>query len=343
MTAWLEQSQVAHYLLSLGLVNPRAVIEEDLVVTDQSRRNSVFVVTSSRGATIVVKQAGPGNADAVAHEAGVLRMLARVPELAGHVPKLVHSDEAGARLVLRSPAGAVAWNDLARVPRLPARALGRLLAILHAVPPDSAETPSHLDRSWGRALYEPAYEQIQQMSAGALDLLERLQASQELCDRLRRLDEEASGDAFVHGDLRWDNCLTVGPHVHVIDWERAGPGDAAEDLGAAFGEYLRLWLGSIPIVDAADPGRLAHHAGHPLERLQPVMRSLWAAYRRGCSRPVALRRVAQMTAVRLLQTAMEYAQGLLAATVELTTLAHVAEDLLSDPDAMAGVLLGIGE
>src|SRR4051794_19642396 len=142
VTAWLDQSQVAHYLLSLGLVNPHAVIEEDLVVTDVSRRNSVFVVTQSRGPTCVVKQAGPGNADAVAHEAKVLRFLAGVPELAGHVPEPVHSDDANPRLVMRSPAGAVAWNDLPRIPRLPARALGRMLATLHAVRPDGVGTPS---------------------------------------------------------------------------------------------------------------------------------------------------------------------------------------------------------
>jgi aminoglycoside phosphotransferase (APT) family kinase protein len=340
VTGWVEQSQVAHYLLSLGLVNPRAVVEEDLVVTDMSRRNSVFVVTSSRCPTYVVKQAGPGNAGAVAHEAAILRALARVSGLAGHVPELVHTDAAGARLVMRSPAGAVAWNQLARVPRRPARPLGRVLATLHALPLDMT---AQVDRSWGRTLYEPAYEQVQQMSAGALELLERLHSSQELCGQLRRLDEEASDDAFVHGDLRWDNCLAVGTNVHVIDWERAGRGDAAEDLGVAFGEYLRLWLGSIPIVDAADPGRLARYAGHPLERLQPTMRSLWTAYRRACPRPVALRRVAQMTAVRLLQTAMEYSQGLLAPTVELTTLAHAAEALLRAPDRMAGVLLGLSE
>ena len=30
----LDQSEIAHYLLSLGVVKPRAVIEEDLTVVD---------------------------------------------------------------------------------------------------------------------------------------------------------------------------------------------------------------------------------------------------------------------------------------------------------------------
>lgn len=341
MTVWVEQSQVAHYLLSLGLVNPEAVLEEDLVVTDTSRRNSVFVVTSSRAPTYVVKQGSPGNSAAVAHEADVLRALADVPALAGQVPELVHHDDAGGRLVLRSPAGTVAWNELGRVPRLPVRALGRMLAVVHGQPPDCAGL-AHVDHSWGRRLYEPAYEQVQAMSAGARDLLERLHASRELCDRLRRLDAETGDDAFVHGTLRWNNCLAIGPRVHVIDWERAGPGDAAEDLGVALGEYLQLWLTSIPMVDD-DPGRLMRLARHPVERLQPTMRSLWAAYGRSCRRPVARCRVAQMTAVRLLQAAMEQAQGLAAATVEVTAMAHVADALLSDPDGMAGTLLGLRE
>src|SRR3954466_12512963 len=103
VTSWLEQSQVAHYLVSLGLVNPRAVIAEDLTVSDVSRRNAVFLAASSRGPVHVVKQAVPGTTETLAHEANVLRGLARVPRLAGAIPELVHTGASGARLVLRTP------------------------------------------------------------------------------------------------------------------------------------------------------------------------------------------------------------------------------------------------
>ncbi|MGH2968939.1 MAG: hypothetical protein ACRDK0_07730, partial [Solirubrobacteraceae bacterium] len=58
----LEQSDIAHYLLSLGLVKPRAVVGEDLAVVDASRRNRVFLAATRGGPTYVVKQAGPRSA-----------------------------------------------------------------------------------------------------------------------------------------------------------------------------------------------------------------------------------------------------------------------------------------
>jgi aminoglycoside phosphotransferase (APT) family kinase protein len=191
-------------------------------------------------------------------------------------------------------------------------------------------------------LPEPPHEQLRDFSAGALDVLSRLQGSRELCERLRRLRAETEDDAFVHGDLRWDNCMQVGPsRVLLIDWELAGRGDGAADLGAALSEYLRLWAGSVPLVDPADPGRLEAQARHPLERLQPAMRALWAGYRRG--RAVSLRRVAEHAGVRLLQTAMEYAQGLVTATAEVVTLLQLADNVLRSPDHAAWALMGLRE
>ena len=90
----LEQSDMAHYLLSLGLVKPRDVVEEDLVVVDVSRRNCVFIASTRAGPAFVVKQAGPRSADTLAHEAAVLHALAEMPDMAGKVPAVVHHEPA---------------------------------------------------------------------------------------------------------------------------------------------------------------------------------------------------------------------------------------------------------
>src|SRR4051795_11711861 len=73
----LDQSAVSDYLLSAGLVKPEAVVNEDLVVVDASRRNRVFVASTGEGPAYVVKQAEDGDGRALAHEAAVLRALAR--------------------------------------------------------------------------------------------------------------------------------------------------------------------------------------------------------------------------------------------------------------------------
>jgi aminoglycoside phosphotransferase (APT) family kinase protein len=338
-SVWLEQSQVAHYLVSLGLVNPRAVIEEDLRVTDVSRRNSVFVTTTSAGPTYVVKQCDPDAAASLDNEAAILRRLAAVPALAGVVPRLAHHGPG--RLVLRSPGDAQTLLEYRRPPRLTAAALGGALAAVHQVRLDAGA--AQRERLWGLWLTEPSPHDVSQMSAAALDLLGRVQGSAELCERLTRLREGLAEDALVHGDLRWENCLThPAPgarrrtRVLLIDWELAGPGEPAADLGTAVGEYLRRWVDSIPKVQRSDTLRFAGRAGHPLERLWPAIHALLDGYRR----PIELARVMQFAAVRLLQTAFEYAQGLVRPTGDVVALVQVADNILRRPDHAASLLIG---
>lgn len=338
---WLKQSQVPHYLVSLGLVNPLAVLEEDLIVTDVSRRNCVFLVSSARAGTLVVKQADADTAAAVAHEAAVTRALARVPALAGTVPELVHFDPRAARLVLRSPAEGTAFG----APSVPlARRLGRVLAATHAFQPDFEAPHGDSDRLWALSFDEPPAAQVHTLSAGALELLARVQGSSELCERLRRVRSAGAEDAFVHGDLRWDNCLRYGRgRLLVIDWELAGRGEAASDLGTALGEHVRAWVDSIPKLEGSDILRFADHAGRPLARCQAAMRALWEAYRGACRRPVELVRVVELTAVRLLQAAFEYAQGFTRPTGDVVALLQVADNMLRWPGLAASSVLGLRE
>lgn len=347
----LEQSAIAHYLLSLGLVKPQAVLDEGLTVLDVSRRNCVFLAATNAGPTYVVKQAAPRSAATLAHEVAVLRALATAPELAPLVPTVVHHEPDAVRLVMRTPAGARDWSDhhgSGRFPRIPARILGRALAALHRLPVGqdlNAQAPM-----WGLSLPEPSYELLLDLSAGGRDLVARLQADHELCDRLNELREAASASSFVHGDLRWENCLAVAPsgsrrrtRVLLVDWELAGAGVPEFDVGTVFAEYLCSWVGSIPIVDSRNPGRLVARAGHPLERMQPAVQRFWAEYRLAGGKGSRLRRVIEMAAVRLLQSAIERAQGLGTPTAHVVTLLQLADNMLRQPDRAAASLLGLRE
>jgi Ser/Thr protein kinase RdoA (MazF antagonist) len=348
----LEQSAIAHYLLSLGLVKPQAVIEEDLTVIDASRRNSVFVAATRGGPTYVVKQGGPRTRRTLAHEAAVLRALAGAPELLGHIPTVVRHEPDAARLVLRTPGGAKAWSDhyrTGRFARVSARSLGRALAALHRLPADDVgDPPPGVDPMWGLSLPEPAHELLVDLSAGARDLVARVQASRPMCNRLAEVREAVSDRTLVHGDLRWENCLVAAApgsrrrtRVLLVDWEFAGPGAAGFDVGTVFAEYLRSWVGSIPILAPDDPGRLVARAGHPLWRMRPAMQSFWSAYGLARPRGPALRRVIELAAVRLLQIAVERAQGLATPTAHVVTLVQLADNMLRHPDDGARNLLGL--
>ena len=340
----LEQSDVAHYLLSLGVVKPRAVVEEGLAIVDASRRNCVYLVSARSGPTFVVKQATSKNASGLAHEASVLRTVAGAPELAAHVPTVVHHEDG--RLVLRTPAGARDWSEhRGRFPRTPARILGRVLAALHRLP---ADVPRGARPIWGLLLPEPPHDFVVDLSAGAQDLVGRIQANAALCERLDSLRDAGSGDAVVHGDLRWENCLALPApgsrrrtRVLLVDWELADCADPAFDVGSVLAEYMQVWVGSIPIVEPVDPSRLLHRAAHPLRQMQPAMDAFWSAYAGASRRPPALRRVVELTGVRLLQAAIERSQGLWTPTAHVMTLVQLADNLLRRPDDAALGLLGL--
>lgn len=347
----LQQSDIANYLLSLGLVNPRDIVDEGLIVVDASRRNCVFLATTRGGPTYAVKQAGPQSALTLAHEAAVLHVLGDAAELAGKVPTVVHHDPEAARLVTRSPGGARDWSDhRGRFPCTPARILGRALAALHRLPADGVERLPGVDPMWGLSLPEPSHELLLDLSTGAQDLVARLQTSQAVCERLDELRASTSDGALVHGDLRWDNCLALAApgsrrrtRVVLVDWELAGAGAAEFDVGTVLAEYLRVWIGSIPIVEPGDPGRLVAQAGYPLRRMQPAMRAFWSAYRLESPRRPTLRRVIELAAVRLLQTAVEHAQGLAAPSAHVVTLVQLADNMLRQPEDAALSLLALRE
>jgi Ser/Thr protein kinase RdoA (MazF antagonist) len=348
----LKQADIAHYLLSLGLVKPRVVVEEDFTAVDASRRNCVFVATTRAGPTYVVKQANPQHALTLAHEAAVLRVLSEATELAPQVPTVVHHDPAAARLILRTPGGARNWtihHGAGRFPIIPARTLGRALAALHHVAAEVVEEPPPgLGPMWGLSLPEPPYELLLDLSAGSQELVARLQASRVLCGRLDELREVCSDGDLVHGDLRWDNCLVVSApgsrrmtRVLLVDWELAGRGSAGFDVGTVFAEYLRDWVGSIPIVEPADPGRLVASARHPLRQMQPAMQAFWSAYGLANPQRPTLHRVIELTAVRLLQTAVESAQGHVTPSAHVMTLVQLADNILRQPEGAALNLLGL--
>ncbi len=351
----LEQSAIAHYLLSLGLVKPQAVLEDDLTILDVSRRNSVFLATTGGGPTYVVKQATARGAATLAHEAAVLRALAAEPDLAQLVPTVVYDEPHDARIIMRTPAGGRDWSDhhgSGRFPRVPARVLGRALAALHGLSAERVfETPARSSAMWGLTLPEPPYELVLDLSAGGRDLVARLQADRDLCDRLDAVREAVSDEgSLVHGDLRWENCLAVATpgsarktRVLLVDWELAGAGVPEFDVGTVLAEYLRSWLGSIPIVDSRHPGQLVARAGHPLERMQPAAQAFWSAYRLARGRGPKLRRVIEMAAVRLLQSAVERAQGLGRPTAHVVTLLQLADNMLRQPEYAAASLLGLRE
>jgi uncharacterized protein involved in propanediol utilization len=73
------------------------------------------------------------------------------------------------------------------------------------------------------------------------------------------------------------------------------------------------------------------------------MRAFWSGYQRAAARPIPLRRAAEFAGVRLLQAAIEQAQGLASASAHLVALLRVGANMLEWPELAAADLMGLTE
>ena len=77
--------------------------------------------------------------------------------------------------------------------------------------------------------------------------------------------------------------------------------------------------------------------------MRPAIHDFWSAYRVANPLGPTLRRVVELGAVRLLQTAVEHAQDLVVPTAHVVTLVQLADNMLRDPEDAALTLLGLRE
>jgi aminoglycoside phosphotransferase (APT) family kinase protein len=232
-------------------------------------------------------------------------------------------------MVLRSTAGAE-WGKrhvARRFPPSQARTLGRVLRVVEGL-----DLPDRRAPVWGFDITELPAAAVLEFSAGGLEILALVQGDATLCARLDRLREACVPATFVHGDLRWENCIAAGRGLLLVDWEDAGRGPRGWDVACAIAEYLQAWISSAPLV-AGHPTLLLALARHPLERMRPAMVALWTAYGGGDAG-----RLCELVAVRLLEIAVGRSYSV-AASPHARALAQLASNLLSDPRAGASWLL----
>ena len=321
-------------------------MEGGLTVDDRSHLNRVFLVAADGERHLVVK-VGAG----VAREAAVIERLRPVATLAHALPRVVDHDRAEQVLVLEAAPGArdlVRHHARGRFSRSLAAEAGRSLACLHALPPAALDgvaallpaTPPH----------RPDLDGLRTLSGAAIELTRIVQGSAELCAELDELlASPPPAVAVVHGDVRWGNCIALrrGSRgwngLQLVDWELCGAGDPAVDVGAFIGEYLRAWMGSMPVADPRDPGALRGRAQIPLRRLRPAVQAFWTAYAGHRPDPPeasgeTLRRSLRFAGVRLLVAALEGAQAAGELRPGIVALLPLSRNVLRRPDQAAALL-----
>jgi Phosphotransferase enzyme family len=133
-----------------------------------------------------------------------------------------------------------------------------------------------------------------------------------LAAAVRDLADQTLACTLVHNDLKLNNILlhhhwsdTNTAVLRPIDWERAGWGDPAGDLGMLLSSYLAMWLDSLVVGSGLSIAESLQIATVPLEMLQPSLYALVQNYLQVfpqilVAQPAYLERVLQHTGLALI-------------------------------------------
>jgi hypothetical protein len=361
----LGPTRAVPYLLEREYIAAGAVVDGDVSVVDCSRRNRNNKVISDRGPCLLLKQGvGESGRATVAHEADVYRFLHSLPgrrEFARYLPRFYAYDRADQVLVLELLDGAEDLREYhsrrRSFPTGVATRTARALVAFHRLTrsPARAEVFGRFKgrRPWVLSVHRPGLEVFRETSNANFQLLRIVQNQDGFPELLDEVREAWRSDAFVHHDVRWDNCLVHSPPggvrktaVNIVDWEFADLGDACWDAGAVFSAYLGFWLFSIPLTGEDPPERFLELAGHPLIKMQPAIRAFWWAYAASMGLDPAtsgewLLRAVRYAAVRLIQTGFEHLQKSAEMTGNVVCLLQLSFNILQRPREAIAHLLGI--
>ena len=194
-------------------------------------------------------------------------------------------------------------------------ALGRALGSLHRATASDRDIPPL------GLMFDPRLSgaDVVNESAGIRGLLLELQADKESISAIEELARSlpAQAAALVHGDVRAANLLVPRPsrcarrQLWLVDWELAGRGDPAMDVGAAIALLLEAAIRSTGV----GPDRRG-------------IAQFLAAYS-GANGPPSLSRAIRLAGLRLLQLAVEAAAN--GRTAYVRRIVEIGRLLLTRP------------
>ena len=163
-------------------------------------------------------------------------------------------------------------------------------------------------------MHQPRVGDLAWLSAAALELLRALQRQPAACAHIDQARDGWRAETLVHADLRWTTSSSgpspPGRSCSWFDWESAGLGDSAWDVGCVLAQLLSDWIVSMPVSGGESATLVASAARRDLSSLHGqlgVLDGIRAAAipagRRRAARPVAV-----YAGVRMLQLGIEIAQ-----------------------------------
>ena len=345
----ITPATVFSYLLEHGYVTAASAVDGDFRVTDLSRRNRSFRV-STVSAGYVVKQARkrrPGYFATLDRESDCYWLAQNDPDfapIAKVMPRCWAYDASRHVLILELlSSGENLEQYHGRIGKLPvetARLLGDTLGAWHSGMEDAirnkrpevfpAEIPWMLSADMAGAA---DFESVSEANRELLRIIGKYETFGRALEDLRT---KWVANTLIHGDLKWDHCILVNPgdparELRIVDWEFADIGDGCWDAGAVLQAYLHLWVQSV--------------TDDPLEEIQPAIRAFWQAYagRLGATGSAAadmLERSVGYAALRMIQTARENLATVSEIGAEEVRLLQVSQNILASPKEAVQRLFG---
>jgi hypothetical protein len=339
-------------LLERGLLAATDVVDGRLLVEERSTPRHRHVRVDAAGGGLFVKVADEPTALAAA-EATVYELAYEGSlDLAGIAPACRATGAPPGVVVIGLLAGRSLGEEVAAaggiVPLQLAAAIGQLLRRVHRAARDPlADLPLPVLHPW--ALTQD-FDGGAAGTAAGVQLVREAARTSAVSAAVDYLRSTWTADAFVHGDVRSSNILVPPPGRHgpgpvpasglwLLDWECAGVGDPAWDVGGALQDWIHLAVTSAtagPDLPTGAPRRAAAAIG----ALRPSFGAFWRAYHGGDDL-IPAGRAAGMAGVRMLQTCLEMAGVASASPTAVALLLQTAVTILAAPEVAATEVFGL--
>lgn len=360
----ITPTSLVFYLIERGLITVESAVDGDLMVIESSSRNRNYKVVRRRDQGYFVKQIqqpDPRTVSFLQREA-TCYWLANNEEqfgaLAAVTPGFYGFDPQRWILVIELLNGENLIEYHHRLRQFPVdvgAAAGEMLASYHRGVRSDAQSDAGKGTfpraiPWILSAHRMEDSPLRAMQGGSGQVLDILRRYGDFHQALDGLRDRWQQSAFIHGDLKWENCIFYEAdgkqRLKIIDWETADFGDAAWDVGAIFQSYLTFWIMSLPMQGNMPLDQALAQAPFPVEAMQPSIDAFWCQYltTAGAGEQVAralLLRSVQFAAARMLQTAFEYMTYSPQITANALAQLQVSLNILREPDVAAGELLGL--
>lgn len=301
-------------LVACGWLTAAEAADPNLRVDSLIRSHQVVRVTAPDGRAVIVKQptlAARQTGRNLERELYVYRLAGWMDSLAKTLPAPLLIDETRQLLVCESLAFERNWPDELAIQPISepgvAQQLGQVMAGWHR---DTKNIALELSHAPG-ILYvtDSLQSALEGRSDSAQAFMHSLAADPAFCAALHEGAEVYQPTCLIHGDIRPDNWVVrrdkISITLKVFDWEMAGLGDPAWDVGSACAE-------SIIQLIRTDMCATSDASGWP-SLATPALRQFLCAYATAqggleVNNVATWDRVVLLAATRLLHVATEWAE-----------------------------------